>query len=799
MRNQLQIKFDLPIGNRLACLVLASLLLVTQVFAAEPDLKTFRSRIEPLLKQYCYDCHGPGGEASPRMTLLDPDIYNGVDGETWHDALNRINQGKMPPKEATTLPDNQREILVQWLTDEIAGATEAKRSTGGKVVFRRLTNYEYNNTLSDLLGVEFDYAENLPPESKSNDGFLNNGQVLGISPLQMEYYLAAARQALSKVIVTGDQPELHTKVVEKSIKGGRDNSVNGEIVDGRRQFIAGIDKFPRSGKFRVAVQAYAVVPDGKPVPELEINIGIRSDTLSPSRRLAVTEVRGTKSQPETLVFEGRIESFPLPGKNPKFPGIQIRLKNLTALPEPVPKKGEPVPPSTEPVVYVKSVSFEGPIFENWPPEHHTRILPQNGAGEDGYVERVVTQFMRRAFRRPVAKQEVAKVLGFYESIAHNSDSFEEAIRETLALVLISPEFLYLVEPVDSEGKTKELTDYELATRLSYFLWSSMPDQQLFDLAEKRLLSKPAVLEEQIQRMMSDQRSWQFVRNFTSQWLDLSGVNRIAINPQYYKGFDERLKLQMTEETIQFVGEVLYQDLSALNFLKSDFVMINQSLARHYGLPDPGSSKFARVPLQGGENRGGLLTQGSFLLINSNGEDSHPIKRAVWILDRLLDDPPAPPPPDVPELESEKADLASLSIKTQLEMHRQKASCNSCHQGIDGWGIPFENYDAIGRWRETGLRIVKGKQIQAELDSLAQMPSGIEVNGVAELQNYLMEHESQRFARALVKKMTTYALGRSLEFTDEEAISKLTQRFIADDYNMKKLLVEIVQSPMFQSK
>ena len=172
MRNQLQIKFDLPIGNRLACLVLASLLLVTQVFAAEPDLKTFRSRIEPLLKQYCYDCHGPGGEASPRMTLLDPDIYNGVDGETWHDALNRINQGKMPPKEATTLPDNQREILVQWLTDEIAGATEAKRSTGGKVVFRRLTNYEYNNTLSDLLGVEFDYAENLPPESKSNDGTL---------------------------------------------------------------------------------------------------------------------------------------------------------------------------------------------------------------------------------------------------------------------------------------------------------------------------------------------------------------------------------------------------------------------------------------------------------------------------------------------------------------------------------------------------------------------------------------------------------------------------------------------------
>ena len=236
----------------------------------------------------------------------------------------------------------------------------------------------------------------------------------------------------------------------------------------------------------------------------------------------------------------------------------------------------------------------------------------------------------------------------------------------------------------------------------------MPDQELFELAERKELSQSDVLEKQIRRMTGDQRSWRFVRNFTSQWLDLSGLNRIAVNPQYYKGFDERLKSQMAEETIQFVGHVLYHDLSALSFLKSDFVVINQSLAKHYGLPDPGSSQFARVALRGNENRGGLMTQGSFLLINSNGEDSHPIKRAVWILDRLLDDPPAPPPPDVPALESEKADLASLTMKRQLELHRQKASCNSCHRGIDGWGIPFENYDAIGRWREFGLRMVKGK-------------------------------------------------------------------------------------------
>jgi len=780
-------------------LLVSVLLLVQLAQGVEPALKTFRSKVEPILKQYCYECHGPDGEASPRMTLLDPDLYNGVDGETWHDALNRINQGKMPPKEATPLPEKERDLLVNWLTDEIAGATEAKRSTGGKVVFRRLTNYEYNNTLRDLLGIEFDYAENLPPESKSVDGFLNNGQVLGISPIQMEYYLAAARQAMSKVIVSGDQPEVYTQKVEKSIKGAQDNNTNGEMLDGRNQFIAGIDQFPRAGQVRITIQAYSKIPKGKSVPELEVNIGIRSDTLSPSRRLVVQEVIGSEEQPETLVFEGRIESFPLPGKNPKYPGIQVRLKNLTALPEPVPKKGEPRPTSTEPGVYVKSVTFEGPIYDTWPPTHHTNILPLEGVGGEGYVEEVIRQFMRRAFRRPVRKEEVAKIVGFYDSIAPDSETFEEAVRETLALVLISPEFLYLAEPVEDGGKMQSLNDHELATRLSYFLWSSMPDQELFALAEKKQLSKPDVLEKQIRRMTEDQRSWQFVRNFTSQWLDLSGLNRIAVNPQYYKGFDERLKSQMAEETIQFVGRVLYHDLSALSFLESDFVMINQSLAKHYGLPDPGSSQFARVALQGNENRGGLMTQGSFLLINSNGEDSHPIKRAVWILDRLLDDPPAPPPPDVPELESEKADLAALTMKRQLELHRRKASCNSCHRGIDGWGIPFENYDAIGRWRESGLRIVKGKSVQAELDSHAQLPSGMEVTGVAGFQKYMLEHESERFARALVSKVTTYALGRSLEFTDEEEISKLTRQFIADDYNMRNLLVEIVQSPLFQSK
>ncbi len=779
--------------------LILAMLLTSEAFSAEPDLKFYQNQVEPLLKQYCYDCHGPEGEASPRLNLLDPDLFNGVDGETWHDALNRINEGKMPPKDAEALPENKRKLVVDWLTKEISRATEAKRSTGGKVVFRRLTNYEYNNTLRDLLGIEFDYAENLPPESKSVDGFLNNGQVLGISPLQLEYYLAAARNAMAKAIVTGEQPEVHSQIVEESIRGARDNNVNGARLDGRQKFIAGITRFPRTGKVRVTIQAYAQVPEGKSAPELEVSIGIRSDTISPNGQLGVREIIGTEQEPQTIVMEGRIESFPLPGKNPKFPGIQILLKNLTAVPGPVPKKGEPVPPSTEPLIFIKSVQFEGPLHDSWPPKHHTDILPFDGPLEPKQVAESIEAFMRRAFRRPVAKSEVARVVGFYNSIEASSDSFEEAMRETLSLVLISPEFLYLAEPVEQPATLAKLTEHELAVRLSYFLWSSMPDAELFKLAEQRQLFRKGVLEQQVARMLDDERSWQFVRHFTSQWLDLSGLNRIAINPQYYKDFNERLKSQMAEETIRFVGEVLYHDLSALNFLKSDFVVVNRSLAQHYNLPEPELNQFARIALTGDENRGGLITQGSFLLINSNGEDSHPIKRAVWILDRLLDDPPAPPPPDVPELESEKIDFAALSIKRQLELHREKSSCNSCHKNIDGWGIPMEHFDAIGQWRDIGLRIVKGKSVESSLDAVATLPSGATVQGVQEFQQYLIDQESERFARALVKKVTTYALGRTLEFTDEEAISGLTEQFIADDYSMKKLLVAIVQSEMFQSK
>lgn len=767
------------------------------VIAAEPDLKTFKKKVEPVLKQYCYACHGADGEASPRMTLLDPDLFNGVDSETWHDALNRINEGKMPPKEAESLPPAKRKVVVNWLQSELDRSIEAKRSTGGRVVFRRLTNYEYNNTMRDLLGIDYNFAENLPPESRSEDGFLNNGQVLSVSPLQIEYYLQAARKALDMAIVSGPAPELVRQEETESAKGARDNADIGKRLDGRNQFIGGISNFPRQGKVRVTVKAYSVIPEGKLVPEMEVNIGIRSDTLSPSKTLAVTEVTGTESEPQVFVFEDWIQKYPLPGKNPKFPGIQIRIKNLTAKPLPKPKKGEKPPPLTEPVIYVESVVFEGPIYQQWPPAHHSQILPATDEESPQYISDVLSRFMRRAYRRPIEESELAQVVDFFFNIRAASETFEDAIRETLALVLVSPDFLYMVEPV-SGVKREALTDHELAVRLSYFLWSTMPDETLFELADAGRLRDE--LPTQIQRMLDDPRSEHFIRNFVSQWLDLSGLTRIAVNPEYYPQFDDALKADMAEETIRFFAEILREDLSAENLISSDFAMVNGPLARHYGLQTATNNhRFERLPLKGDENRGGLLTQGSYLLANSNGEDSHPIRRAVWILDRLLDDPPSPPPPDVPELESEKAEFASLTIKRQLELHREKESCNSCHQGIDPWGIPLENFDAVGKWRSEAVRIVKNSAIKATIEATSVLPQNDQIDGVSELQEYILQHHREQFARAIVVKLTTYALGRRLEFTDNTDIDELTAQFLKDEMRLKNLINSIVQSSLFQTK
>ena len=370
------------------------------------------------------------------------------------------------------------------------------------------------------------------------------------------------------------------------------------------------------------------------------------------------------------------------------------------------------------------------------------------------------------------------------------------MRDTLALVLVTPEFLYLVEPAGEKG-SRALDDWELAARLSYFLWSTMPDDELFSLAKAGQLRKPGALGSQVKRMLADPRSWEFVQHFTDQWLNLSGLKRVAVNPQYHPNFDDLLKDDMRLETQHFFAEILRSNSSALQFIDSKFAMVNRPLALHYGLEGPRGNGFEKVSLEEDDHRGGLLTQGSILLANSDGEQSHPIRRAVWLLDRLLGSPPAPPPPDVPELDSEIAKKKKLSIRQQMELHREKAACDDCHSGIDPWGISFEEYDAVGRWREEWRQKPKSKPQSLDLET--ELPGGHKLKGMKDLKRHLLGREKDRFSRALSEKILTYALGRSLEFTDEQTVEALAREFKRSGYHLRDLIARVVETEAFRTK
>ena len=793
--------------NRCVFILLA---LPTLVLADE----VFQRDVLPILRERCFGCHGAEKQKGKlRLDALDLNFDRGQSAERWHDALDQLNLGEMPPEDAEPLTAAQRKTLTGWLTKRLQAAAAARRSTGGQGVMRRLTRYEYANTMRDLLGVEMDFARDLPPEPASVDGFRNNGRSLGMSAEQLEMYLGIARTGLDKAIVEGDAPTVVKARVEKSapvrrVKGLVDNT----LLPGG-QFLAKFDEFPREGKFRVKLHVVTKVPNGAGLPRLRVTLGVRADVRAPSETLTVADV---KSGQQVLEFTGRMENFPLPGHNPKYPGLLVRLTNeyddgsgfiTRKLPKrKKPKKGQPSEPlpvdpreKSQPVVEVKAVEFEGPLFKSWPPRSHVALIGEAGEGnEESRAAAALEKFMARAYRRPVTPKETGAMFDLFRVIRKRSDSFEAAMRETLALVLATPDFLYLVEPAAAQRRA--LNDHELASRLSYFLWSTMPDATLIELAEAGKLRAPKTLAAQVDRMLADPRSGEFVRHFTDQWLNLSGINRVAVNPQFHPEFNDALKVDMRRETQLFFAEILRTNVSALQFLDADFAMLNRDLAQHYGLPEtdwPAGVAFERVTLKGNGRRGGLLTQGGILLANSDGEQSHPIRRAVWLLDRVLGTPPAPPPPDVPELDGNSPKLRNLSIRQQMEVHREKAACANCHRDIDPWGIAFEEYDAVGRWRENWRANPKAKP--QPVDALAKLADGTELPGMAGLKKHLLAHEKERFAAALTRKMLAYALGRSLEFSDAAAVAALTQRFEKGDYQLRTLITGIVQSEDFLTK
>jgi hypothetical protein len=845
---------------RIICFCVSAVVVAipSRPIAADDSSDDFARKVRPVLVKLCFDCHGRKSQkADLRIDTLNADLAKGNDAEAWHDVLNRVNLGEMPPPKSKQPTKAERRILVGWLTTELRRAALARRSAKGRVMLRRLTRYEYQNTMRDLLGVNLDFTTDLPPEPLSPDGFLNNGATLEMSPTQLEAYLAAARKGLAEAIVSGEKPEVSRIHAEKTAVGRLPNRHVAGHAPANPEFLVSLDPFPRTGEFEIRIKASAIVPPGENFPQLQLALGCIPGIVHVPRKIVGTvDVTASPSSPQTFVFRGRIEDYPQPGDTPfgnvAFDGMialidfldadgnELRYADRTyavpqakpkapkkgAKPAPVRAKAPPLPEKRQLDIVIESVEFEAPIFVNWPPSSHDRLLtfaestddrsalPGKSApalieDESQRARQIIAKFMSRAFRRPVTDSEVEHTAQLFDAVSTSTPTFEEAIREVLASVLVSPHFLYVVETRDDAtpvGKGQALSEHELAVRLSYFLWSSMPDERLLELASRERLSEPGTLDQEVMRLLKHQRASEFVTRFTDQWLDLEGLDRVAINPEFYPQFDDGLKSEMRDQTQAFFGEILKDDLSCLNLLESEWTMLNRPLARHYGIEGPRSGRFEKVSLAANSQRGGLLGQGAFLLSNSTGETSHPIKRAVWILDRLLDSPPAPPPPDVPELDADSPDLAGLTLKEQLAAHREKEACANCHRGIDPWGVPLENFDATGLWRAVPpQRVAKGKgkgrptATPKKIDASSQLPDGTDLNGLTELKRYLMTKRREQFARSIVTRLLTYAVGRSLDFGDQATVDALTEDFVKGGFRLHQLIPAIVRSETFQTK
>ena len=792
----------------LACIFSVSMRRCLGQESIDQESIDFHRDVLPILESHCVRCHGPEvQEANVRLDNLPIDLSdNRAATESWHEVLNVLQANEMPPPDEKQLSSEELKTTTQWLSHAIQTALVERRKTDGRIVLRRLNRVEYQHTMEDLLGLEMDYARDLPPDGMSAEGFRNNGRSLQISSLQLEYYLATARRALDRAIVQHDQPPaIDHSFTDISIDNWLGEAQRSKQLGRRQEFLVKmVDKYPEDGEFSVRVQLTADLKNNTGYPLLEVSVGYQIDTEILMREFDTIEV--TSPDLQTFDFRGRIDNFPLPVRGQgKFPGLVVRVRNLyddkSPLPPPQKDPSGKITYAAEdhlPTLTIQSVEFHGHHYDRWPPASHRQILfdPPNLDRESiPYVTEVLQRFMSRAFRRTVSDHQVDKFVAFYQEIRPEFPSFEEAIRETLAMILIQPEFLFLLEPA---GEEKRLIDeFELASRLSYFLWSTLPDKQLIELATKGNLR--ANLDAEIGRMLADPRSGRMVKQFTEQWLKLNLVENVAVNKTRYPGFDDRLKIDMCTETQSMFAELLKHNSSATELLSSDFTMLNESLAKHYGIDGVFGKSFRRVPIPTESHRGSLLSHASILLINSTGADSHPVRRAVWIRDRLLNDPPAPPPPNVPSLEQANPEFHQLPVRKQLEIHRTVESCNQCHRSLDPWGIALENFDALGRWR-TDTPKNSGDPSQAQpIDATVELPDGKQIAGADGLRVYLLEERKEQFARSLVMRLLTYALGRSLELTDQSSVAQVLEQFAKDDFRLQGLIYKVVSSEPFQTK
>jgi len=834
--------------------------------ASAQDQASFKTTIKPFLDAHCIDCHGAETKkAGLRLDNLKADFSDTRTMATWVKVHDRIAAGEMPPKKRERPAERDLKTTTAWLHKELHAASLDKQKKEGRVVLRRLNGTEYENTLRDLLAlVPTVQLKALLPEDNVAGGFDNISASLDISAAHLLCYQQAAERALLAAIPNAPHMPFESKqtgkqIVEKNAevyKGvlGKSVWLKGDALVLHAQLP---DFIPiatplvlQAGRYKVTTSAYAINTDGKPV-----TLAIQ---CRPIRERGAHEIRLCRDVPENkaTVFEAEfvmnrevgvrlgawgmpdryaffLKKVPPPIEEYKGPGLVIEWLKIEGPlgaypPESYHRLYKDVPikvrsaakAEAEKKAIPKAVVRPESFYMNYDPLVPASTNPRQDA------ERLIRDFLPRALRGPVS-EELQK---HYVKVVHDrldaKYSFAEAMAHGYKSILSSTHFLFLQEPRAAlpgkadgvlgspqlndkkDFRTTRLDDLAVANRLSYFLWSSMPDQELMNIAAKGALTKPENLRAQVERMLKDPKAHRFTENFTGQWLDLRKINDTTPDPQLYGEFDQLLFWSMPQETELFFEEVLRKDLSLLEFIHSDWTYLNERLARHYGIqggPEILGHELRKVKLPADSHRGCVITQASVLKVTADGTRTSPVLRGKWILERILGKPPAPPPPDIPFFEPDIR--GATTIREQLDKHRNTPACASCHVHIDPPGFALENFDAIGGWRDfyratkqTKKGLIKGTRYYRGPD--------VEIGGVTaegkafkNIDDYkkILLDEKVQIARNLTQNLLVYATGAEIQYADREVVEQIVATLGKQNYGFRTLIHEVVQSRVFLHK
>lgn len=752
------------------------------VLQAHPELKSSQS-----IQRYCLECH------DSLMEEGDLDLESGLSAsfnqstDVWERVVRKLEAYQMPPS-GEPLPDpSTREEMISELTEALDKVSEIRYNPGRTEPFRRLTRTEYQNAIRDLLAVEFD-AASLLPKDESSHGF-DNITVGSLSPTLLNRYITAA-QKISRLAVGASEIK----------PGGATYRAAADIT--QESHVEGLPLGTRGGMLIRHTFSHDA--------EYEIRIRLARDRNE--------EIEGLNGRYELdlLLDQRRIERFiidppkirsdyesvdrDLVARIPVSAGLHevgvTFVDHSDALLE---RKRKPYSvafnmhrhPRLSPAIY--QVNINGPFDIQGPGSSASRekifsTYPECQAEELDCAKKIISRLARRAFRRPVNEFDLEQPIRFYHQ-GYEQGGFESGIESALSAILISPQFLFKIEedPISLPAETAyEISDFQLASRLSFFIWSSLPDEELLNLAEAGLLSEPETLAQKTERMLNDPRAENLVTNFANQWLYLRNLDTLTPDARLFPDFDENLRRAMRRETELLFETVLKENRSVLDLLQADFTYLNERLARHYNIPGVLGSHFRKVSLQPEMQRGGLLRQGSVLSVTSYATRTSPVIRGNWILGNLMGVPPPPPPPNIPALEDNSVD-ATLPMRQRLSQHRENKACASCHDLLDPVGFSLENYDAIGRWRTRD----QGQPV----DASGGLPGSDDFEGVGGLEKAILERP-ELFVRTLAEKLLKFALGRGVETFDAPAIRKILKETGEEDYRIRSVILGVVKSRPF---